>query len=535
MVLAGFLPAPTQSSQDQLEAEERARSQQTSSLVSCPREPPGYGFRKGWIPQSLEDFGDGGAFPEIHAAQYPLGLGRKNKMSNALAIQLDPEGNIKYDAIARQGASQDQVIYSKHTDLVPKEVLDADGGPDLQRPGEETISEITEKTRVALQKIISKKAAAAMPVHIGDKPAPAQYVRYTPSQQGGAFNSGAKHRVVRISEMQTDPVEPPRFQISKKIPRGPPSPPAPVMHSPTRKTTVQEQQEWKVPPCIPNWKNSKGYTIPLEKRVAADGGGLQPTTVNGKFARLAEVLYLAERKAREGVQMRAQLEKKKAQREKEKHEERLREMAQRARERRAGMKPHVKNEDGEARERDQVRHDRQKERQRDRNLSRAAPQKRSKPQRNENRDISEVIALGVCNPGTSSEVQYDGRLFDQSKGMHSGFAGGEDGIYNVYDQAWRGGQDAAQSIYRPSKALDWDMDADDLWTRVKTNRFVPQKAFSGSDSRQMGREGPVHFEQDPFGLDKFLAEAKQHGSSKRPWESSHPAEQGHEAKKPRKG
>lgn len=40
---------------------------------------------------------------------------------------------------------------------------------------------------------------------------------------------------------------------------------------------------------------------------------------------------------------------------------------------------------------------------------------RSKLQRNENRDISEVIALGVPNPRTSNEVQYDQRLFNQSK------------------------------------------------------------------------------------------------------------------------
>jgi SNW domain-containing protein 1 len=47
------------------------------------------------------------------------------------------------------------------------------------------------------------------------------------------------------------------FRINKKIPRGPPSPPAPVMHSPTRKVTVKEQKEWKIPPCISNWKNAK--------------------------------------------------------------------------------------------------------------------------------------------------------------------------------------------------------------------------------------------------------------------------------------
>ncbi|NWY66454.1 SNW1 protein, partial [Erithacus rubecula] len=535
--MSSFLPAPTQLSQDQLELEERARAQRSrqTALVSSRREPPPYGYRKGWIPRVPEDFGDGGAFPEIHVAQYPLDMGRKKKMSNALAVQVDAEGKIKYDAIARQGQSKDKVIYSKYTDLVPKEVMNVDD-PELQRPDEEAIREITEKTRAALEKSVSQKVAAAMPVRAADKLAPAQYIRYTPSQQGVAFNSGAKQRVIRMVEMQKDPMEPPRFKINKKIPRGPPSPPAPVMHSPSRKMTVKEQQEWKIPPCISNWKNAKGYTIPLDKRLAADGRGLQTVHINENFAKLAEALYIADRKAREAVEMRAQVERKMAQKEKEKHEEKLREMAQKARERRAGIKTHVEKEDGEARERDEIRHDRRKERQHDRNLSRAAPDKRSKLQRNENRDISEVIALGVPNPRPSNEIQYDQRLFNQSKGMDSGFAGGEDEIYNVYDQPWRSGKDMAQNIYRPSKNVDKDMYGDDLEARIKTNRFVPDKEFSNSDrnTRGRGRDGPVQFEEDPFGLDKFLEEAKQHGGSKRPSDSSRPKEHEHESKKRRK-
>ncbi|XP_060002198.1 SNW domain-containing protein 1-like [Lagenorhynchus albirostris] len=533
MALTSFLPAPTHLSQDQLEAEEKARSQRSrqTSLVSSRREPPPYGYRKGWIPRLLEDLGGGGAFPESHVAQYPLDMGRKRKMSNALAIQVHAEGKIKYDATARQGQSKDKVIYSKYTDLVPKEVMSADD-PDLQRPDEEAIREITEKTRVALEKSVSQKVAAAMPVRAAaDKLAAPQYIRYTPSQQGAAFNSGAKQRVIRMVEMQKDPMEPPRFKSNKKIPRGPPSPPAPVMHSPSRKMTVKEEEEWKIPPCISNWKNAKGYTIPLDEHLAADGRGLQTVHINENFAKLAEALYIADRKARGAVEMRAQVERKMAQKEKEKHEEKLREMAQKARERRAGIKTHVEKEDGEARERDEIQHDRRKERQHDRNLSRAAPDKRSKLQRNENRGISEVIALGVPNPRTSNEVQYDQRLFNQSKGMDSGFAGGEDEIYNVYDQAWRGGKDMAPNIYRPTKNLDKDMYGDDLEARIKTDRFVPDKEFPGSDSRQRGREGPVQFEEDPFALDKFLEEAKQHGGSKRPSDSSPPKEHEHEGKK----
>lgn len=154
------------------------------------------------------------------------------------------------------------------------------------------------------------------------------------------------------------------------------------MHSPTRKVTVKEQKEWKIPPCISNWKNAKvsrnfssilylnrvyfatlrevtlkrnliysilpriwqsyvsfqGYTIPLDKRLAADGRGLQQVHINENFAKLAEALYIADRKARQAVEMRAQLEKKLAQKEKEKKEDHLRQLAQKAREERAGLK-----------------------------------------------------------------------------------------------------------------------------------------------------------------------------------------------------
>ncbi|XP_029507790.1 SNW domain-containing protein 1 [Oncorhynchus nerka] len=534
MSLTSFLPAPTQLSQDQLESEERARAQRSHStaLVSSRREPPPYGYRKSWVPRSLEDFGDGGAFPEIHVAQFPLEMGRKKKTSNALAVQVDAEGKIKYDAIARQGQGKDKVIFSKYTDLLPKEVLN-DDAPELQKPDEEAVKELTEKTRDALMKQVSQKIAAAMPVRAADKQAPAQYIRYTPSQQGVAFNSGAKQRVIRMVEMQKDPMEPPRFKINKKIPRGPPSPPAPVMHSPSRKMTVKEQQEWKIPPCISNWKNAKGYTIPLDKRLAADGRGLQTVHINENFAKLAEALYIADRKAREAVEMRAQVEKKMAQKEKEKKEEKLRELAQMARDRRAGIKGHGGDkggEDGEARERDEIRHDRRKERQHDRNISRAAPDKRSKLQRDQDRDVSELIALGQPNPRASNEAQYDQRLFNQSKGMDSGFAGGEDEMYNVYDQPFRRGSDMAQNIYRPTKSSDKDMYGDDLDTLMQSSKFVPDREFSGTDHGPR-RDGPVQFEEDPFGLDKFLEEAKQHGGSKRPSTSRGSKDYDHDKKR----
>lgn len=66
-----------------------------------------------------KDFGDGGAFPECHIAQYPLGMGKGTtgdggggggtSSSNALAVQLDEKGKVKYDVLARQGHAKDKV------------------------------------------------------------------------------------------------------------------------------------------------------------------------------------------------------------------------------------------------------------------------------------------------------------------------------------------------------------------------------------------------------------------------------------------
>ena len=104
--------------------------------------------------------------------------------------------------------------------------------------------------------------------------------------------------------------------------------------------------------------------------------------------------------------------------------------------------------------------------------------------------------------------------------MDSGFGGGDDEIYNVYDKAWRSEKNIGQSIYRPTKNNDKEVYGDDLESIVKTNRFIPDKEFSGTD-RTQARVGPVQFERhtgqereaDPFGLNKFLKEAKK-GSKK---------------------
>jgi hypothetical protein len=58
------------------------------------------------------------------------------------------------------------------------------------------------------------------------------FVRYTPTAGDGDT------RIIKMVNAPIDPLEPPKFG-HKKIPRGPPSPPPPVLHSPPRKVRAR--------------------------------------------------------------------------------------------------------------------------------------------------------------------------------------------------------------------------------------------------------------------------------------------------------
>jgi hypothetical protein len=125
--------------------------------------------------------------------------------------------------------------------------------------------------------------------------------------------------------------------------------------------------------------------------------------------------------------------------------------------------------------------------------------RKNKIDRDEGRDISEKIALGMLK-GTggklTGEALYDGRLFNQSAGMDAGF-GGED-EYNTYTKPLFDRTEAG-SIYRPRQSAE-DMygDADTQMKQLSdTSRFKADKGFKGADASAAAgtRDAPVQFER----------------------------------------
>lgn len=495
--------------------------------------PPPYGNRTGWRPRAPEDFGDGGAFPEIPVAQYPLDMGKKSATANnALAVQVDSEGKVKYDAIARQGHSESRIIHTSFKDLIPLRQRADAGEIDLSRPSQEDVAATAEKTKNALAALTSSAVAAQKPKTVNTGQRQTTFVKYTPSSQFGD-DSKKQDRIMKIVERQKDPMEPPKFK-HKKIPRGPPSPPPPVMHSPPRKLTAEDQEMWRIPPPVSNWKNPKGFTVPLDKRLAADGRGLQEVAINDKFAQFSESLFMADRHAREEVRQRAVMQQRLAEKEKAQKEENLRTLAAKAREEGAGRSRRSRSrsfsgsesyseseesDDSGRRERDEARRERRREEERKLRQSRMGAERRVQVMaREQNRDISEKVALGLAKPTQSKESMYDSRLFNQTSGMQSGF--NED---NPYDKPLFAAQDAISSIYRPrANAEEDDEEAGDkeMEKIQKTARFgevLGRGKFKGAEEAD-AREGPVQFEKesaDPFNVDKFLNEVEQGSSSKR--------------------
>lgn len=87
------------------------------------KEPPRYLRRQGFVPRKQEDYGDGGAFPEIHTPQFPLDMGRpsaKAEKSQTLAVTVGSLGETNFDAVVKQGKNSNKIVYSSHQDLLPK-------------------------------------------------------------------------------------------------------------------------------------------------------------------------------------------------------------------------------------------------------------------------------------------------------------------------------------------------------------------------------------------------------------------------------
>lgn len=126
---------------------------------------------------------------------------------------------------------------------------------------------------------------------------PKTYVKFTPNTNTN------NQKIISISEIPKDPCLPTKFK-HRKMQKDNDDPKVPILHSPTRKLTTEEHKALNIPPCISNWKNSRGYTIPLHIRLTADLRNNQDLTLSDKFSKLSDTLNLTEKQLRKDIEER---------------------------------------------------------------------------------------------------------------------------------------------------------------------------------------------------------------------------------------
>jgi hypothetical protein len=239
-----------------------------------------------------------------------------------IPIEKDNLGNIKYDVLAKLGQPEGRIVQASLQDALPiveQSSLKRQPGlaPFYPMPDDSLIKRCIEETRAYLDALINTGPLGRPKVN-----------PHTQFLQLKGPNDTT--RLVRLTEAPVDPLEPPKFH-HKKAPRPPPSPPAPVLHSPPRKPTQAAYNAWKVPPCVSSWKNPKGYTIPLDKRMINNPKDLEPIEINPAFADVSQALYVAEKASREQLELRLALEKEKEAKEAAQKEIKLKQMSEQSR------------------------------------------------------------------------------------------------------------------------------------------------------------------------------------------------------------
>ncbi|MFS7958952.1 putative SKI-interacting protein, SKIP [Helianthus anomalus] len=121
-------------------------------------------------------------------------MGRKkdsNSGPKTLPVTVDDKGNLTFDAIILKDDEEEEEDDDEKQQEIEKTTL---------------------QTKEALENIVNVRLSAAQPKNVQTQSQDSKFIKYKPSQQSAAFNSGAKERIIRMVEMPVDPLEPPKFK-----------------------------------------------------------------------------------------------------------------------------------------------------------------------------------------------------------------------------------------------------------------------------------------------------------------------------------
>ena len=393
---------------------------------------------------------------------------------------------------------------------------------DLSKPSKEETERTIKETTEALEKLCNSRIKSYNNIKSSSfiKSSTVlnstKILKYTPNNQNTS-------KIIQITNIPEDPFDNYKFKHLKVAAKNSEKEDhVPILHSPTKKITYEDLQNWKIPPCVSISKNPKGLVIPLDIRLANDGRNQREYKVNKNFSKLSDVLFIAEKTARQEIEERNRIAETIQIQNSLKKEEELKEAAKQARLEKKSLNSNFsnsfnskfsnKNENEksiknfnnvskkdfnsdvllgnkkyreelvkEKKERDELRAIRKKEIERDRKIEIMNNYNKNSLK---NRDISEKIALNQAQPNLPI---VDGRIYN--KEIKNDLINDEED--NIYDKALFNEKNNLTQIYKTYN--NKEMPVKD--SKILMEKIM-QKGFEKGEIQKTNRNGPVQFEKN---------------------------------------
>ena len=398
----------------------------------------------------------------------------------------------------------------------------------LKKPSEESTLENIYNTKKALEKLSNHRIKTYQSFKTNNLNIDSnksnqlcyKYINYQFDSPNNVNNSSKNSHLIKLVALPVDPLSNIKYR-HHKIPLSNTNEKnfVPVLQSPSKPLSLEEQKKWKIPPCVNMSNNPKGLVIPLDIRLANDGRNLREYKANKNFAKFADILALTEKNVRKEIEDRNKIAQSIQIAAAMKKEQELKEAAKQARMERKSFNKNnnsssiiytldnsdiinknrednyilnnkrkrsissEEEEEKERKERNELRELRKKE------IEYERRQELIKKYENEGRDINDKILLGQNNMINNNNV-IDSRLYELEGGIENPFDYNED--VQVYDKPLFNDQNKLSNIYKNFNSSGGEN------TKKLMGKILSQKGKlfnTDLDAINSRKEGPVQFEK----------------------------------------
>ena len=398
----------------------------------------------------------------------------------------------------------------------------------LKKPSEESTLENIYNTKKALEKLSNHRIKTYQSFKTNNLNLDSnkgnqlcyKYINYQFDSPNNVNNSSKNSHLIKLVALPVDPLSNIKYR-HHKIPLSNTNEKnfVPVLQSPSKPLSLEEQKKWKIPPCVNMSNNPKGLVIPLDIRLANDGRNLREYKANKNFAKFADILALTEKNVRKEIEDRNKIAQSIQIAAAMKKEQELKEAAKQARMERKSFNKNnnsssiiytldnsdiinknrednyilnnkrkrsissEEEEEKERKERNELRELRKKE------IEYERRQELIKKYEKEGRDINDKILLGQNNIINNNNV-IDSRLYELEGGIENPFDYNED--VQVYDKPLFNNKNKLSNIYKNFNSSGGEN------TKKLMGKILSQKGNlfnTDLDAINSRKEGPVQFEK----------------------------------------